>query len=98
MRLVLRGIRRLIGAGLAEEGDRLRVSRVLGELLVEKKYERIDLDSREAVSVSLVRAECVRLARALEDAGSRGPDSTDWLNAAPSDPLPEVRFALAEDD
>ncbi len=98
MRLVLRGLRRLIAAGLVEDSDRLRVSRMLGELLVEQQYERIDLDSREAVSVSLVRAECVRLARALEDAGTRGPDGTGWLNAAPSDPLPEVRFALAAED
>jgi hypothetical protein len=93
--LIMNGVRQLVVAGILSEDDRSRVAPLLGELLIEQKYERIDPDSREAVSVSLVRAECVRLAHALEKAGTSSPDITAWLMIVPIDPLPEVRFALA---
>jgi hypothetical protein len=98
MRLVLSGVRKLVAAGVLSADDRSRVSQILGELLIELQYERIDPDSQQALSVSLNRAECARLARVLEDAGTRTPQSTAWLIAAPIDPLPEVRFALATED
>lgn len=98
MRLVLGGLRQPIVAGMLSEDDRARVSRMLGDLMIEQQYERVDPDSREAVSVSLVRAECVRLARALEDAGTSNSHTAAWLAAASADPLPEVRFALTNDD
>jgi len=75
--------------------DRSRISEALGDLITETAYEKIDFDSREAVSVSLVRAECVRLARALQNCGAGGTNADAWLSAAEIDPLPEVRYALA---
>jgi hypothetical protein len=75
--------------------DRSRISEALGDLITETAYEKIDFDSREATSVSLVRAECVRLARALQDCGAGGTNADAWLSAAELDPLPEVRYALA---
>ena len=61
----MNGVRRLVVRGILSEDDRSRVALVLGELLIEQQYERIDPDSRKAVSISLVRAECVRLADAV---------------------------------
>jgi hypothetical protein len=69
-----------------------RLDAALGDLIVEKAYDNIEFDSREATSVSLVRAECVRLAQALHEAGRGGHNADAWLKAADTDPLPEVRF------
>jgi len=95
MTLIMYGVRQLVAADVLSEDDRSRVALVLGELFIELQYERIDPDSREAVAVSLVRAECVRLAHALKKAGTSSPHVMAWLIAAPTDALPEVRFALA---
>lgn len=59
-------------------------------------YARIDGAGADAVSVSLVRAACVRLAAqlvALPTAAS--VELLDLLRAARTDPLPEVRFAAS---
>ena len=76
-------------------GDGPRLDEALGDLLPGTKYEEIDLDSKEAASVSLVRVACVRLAGALHEAGICGLNASAWLEAARSDHLPEVRFELA---
>jgi hypothetical protein len=59
-------------------------------------YENVEFDTMRAVTVSLVRAECVKLADALK--GRVADDGTlqGWNEEARSDPLPEVRFALTE--
>jgi hypothetical protein len=77
--------------------DTSRLSEALGDLITETAYDRIDFDSREATSVSLVRAESVRLARALEDSGAGGTNTATWLKLVEADPLPEVRYALASE-
>ena len=86
---------------LTEENllDTPRISRLiesLKDLLVETAYANISPDTKEAVSVSLVRAECVKLARTLERMGAGGDITAAWITAAKSDPLPEVRFALSD--
>lgn len=49
---------------------------------------------QEAVSVSLVRADCVRLAKSLLSGGhDASGELVRILNEAKQDPLPEVRFA-----
>ncbi len=65
----------------------------LDELFIETAYDSVEPNSRGSVSVSLIRANCVRLCRALREAGSREPILSEWMDAAGSDPLPEVRFA-----
>jgi hypothetical protein len=65
------------------------------------RYEDVALNTMEAVSASLVRAECVKLAVALKDRGADDEALLAWIDEAKSDPLPEVRFSLtqpAEDD
>jgi hypothetical protein len=91
---LLQCARRLAEASMLAPAHASRLSEALGDLLAETAYETIDPDSREAVSVSLVRAECVRLARTLDHLGIPGGPPAAWLSAADTDPLPEVRFAL----
>lgn len=92
---LLQCARRLAEADKLAPTHTSRLSDALGDLLVETAYETIDPDSREAVSVSLIRAECVRLANTLKNSGTRSAAMAAWLSAADTDPLPEVRFALA---
>jgi hypothetical protein len=79
---------------LAEDIKRLvqAVSRIWQEF----RYENVDADSMKAVSASLVRAECVKLAAALKDRVTDGGALQAFLDEAKDDPLPEVRFSLAD--
>jgi hypothetical protein len=57
-------------------------------------YKRIHQTSRDAISVSLVRAACVKLGRLiLTKAPEYEIDLSHLLDEARTDPLPEVRFA-----
>jgi hypothetical protein len=57
-------------------------------------YKNISPSSRESVSISLVRAECVRLARdILNKQEDKSGELLRILEEAKRDALPEVRFA-----
>jgi len=66
----------------------------LEDLLDATQYQTLDIESRKAVSNSLVRAQCVKLANALMTAGAQSHVLSDWIEQSKSDPLPEVRFSL----
>lgn len=72
-----------------------RLMSCLSDLLTQTSYRDLELSSTRAISISLVRAECIQLASVLlpevEDDGTLEA----WLIQTRSDPLPEVRFALA---
>jgi hypothetical protein len=77
--------------------DATRLMNALSDLREEAKYSDVLSNSRRAVTISLVRQQCVRLARLLK--GKILDDGTlaAWLEEGRLDPLPEVRFAaLAE--
>ncbi|WP_230772399.1 SIR2 family NAD-dependent protein deacylase [Sphingomonas sp. Leaf4] len=97
LRHLLLAASRLVGAGLTtlEQNDRLAVC--LEELLAEADYRAIEAGTEEAGSVSLVRAACVRLACALAAKNIDAPGVGTWLAVPANDPLPEVRFALLEE-
>ncbi len=62
-------------------------------------YKGISPFSRESVSISLVRAECARLARTiLNKHQNKNNELIRVLEEAKRDALPEVRFAEATDD
>jgi len=62
-------------------------------------YKGISPFSRESVSISLVRAECARLARTiLNKHQDKNNELIRVLEEAKRDALPEVRFAEATDD
>ncbi len=92
---VLRTARRLVEARFIPEACIPRISAALEVLLIGLAYERLSVDDEAAVTVSLARAECVRLAAALKEAGVDGSAISAWLDVTASDPLPEVRFAMA---
>ncbi|MDR6205366.1 SIR2 family NAD-dependent protein deacylase [Paraburkholderia graminis] len=73
-----------------------RLIHSLSDLLTQTDYQEVDPLSVRAISVSLVRAECVRVAsvlmREVEDDDTLG----SWLSQTKLDSLPEVRFALQD--
>ena len=88
-------VRRLIESDLLSDVQVARATEVLGELHQQTDYEVVLPDSRMAVSLSFLRAECVRLALALRNHGINDADVDAWITSAPDDPLPEVRYAEA---
>ena len=96
LNMLLQCIRILTEEDLLDSQHTARITEALDDLLLETSYATIDPDAREAVSVSLVRAECVKLARTLDRTGAHSAVTKKWIAAAQVDPLPEVRFALIE--
>lgn len=94
---MLGAARTLLKDDFLREEDLQRLMQSLSMIRSEFRYENVEFDTMRAVTVSLVRAECVKLAAALK--GRVVDDGTlqGWDDEAQSDPLPEVRFALAED-
>jgi hypothetical protein len=94
---MLDAARTLLKEDFLREEDIERLLQTLSIIRSEYRYENVEFDTMRAVSVSLVRAECVKLADALK--GRVADDGTlqGWNEEAQSDPLPEVRFALTED-
>jgi hypothetical protein len=90
---LINGIRRLVDANSLTPSQIERLDAPLGDLLIETEYSKISWNSLEAVSVSLVRQECVCLADRLSHLGVSGENADRWLEISRSDPLPEVRHA-----
>jgi hypothetical protein len=78
------------------EGDFKRLVQAISRIRRELRYEDVDFDSMGAVSVSLIRAECVKLAVALKDHVADDGALQAWIDEAKTDPLPEVRFSLTD--
>lgn len=94
----LSAARQLIGYGIIDNRGRQRLIDALRTLAETTDYDRIPLDSHEAVTVSLIRRECVRLANALILQAPANEVLKAWLRSAANDPLPEVRFSLLESE
>lgn len=94
---MLDAARTLLRENFLPDEDLKRLMQALSMIRSEFRYESVEFDTMRAVSVSLVRAECVKLAAALK--GRVVDDGTlqGWNDDTKSDPLPEVRFALADD-
>jgi len=90
--------RRLLSAGALAPEHRSSLVEALGDLFEETNYDRIESSSQRAISLSILRAECVKLAKQLSDLGATDSVITDWIEVGRTDPLPEVRWALAADD
>ena len=73
--------------------DMVHLMLTLSDLREETKYSTVLLDSRRAVSISLVRQQCVRLAQLLTQKIADDGTLDGWLEEGRSDPLPEVRFS-----
>jgi hypothetical protein len=87
----------LVKDGNLTDEDMVRLVHSLSDLREDAQYAGVVLDSRRAVSISLVRQQCVRLADVLKRRIADDGTLEGWLEEGRSDPLPEVRFAgLAE--
>ncbi len=73
----------------------MRFAATLEDYFYRADYMRIDPESREAITTSLVRAQCIRLAFRLRELGSSALGVQQWMSVVDTDPLPEVRFALS---
>lgn len=85
---------RLVEANAFSDTEKSRIAQVLGEMTIQYQYQNIDPDSNRAIIASLVRAQCVKIADALQKVGYTDAYVTKWLCDAMLDPLPEVRLAL----
>lgn len=84
--------------GYLSEGDIESLVEVLPVIFDNTDYRNISQASREAVSVSLLRAACVRLARDILNAvQDKDCELLRVLEEARRDALPEVRFAADAD-
>jgi tetratricopeptide (TPR) repeat protein len=87
--------RHLVDRGLLSDSDKDRLANTLGLLLIETSYSAAHgSKATDITSLTLVRATAVRLARSLLASGVCHPDVKTWLSEAPTDPMPEVRFAI----
>jgi hypothetical protein len=64
-------------------------------LFVETAYSNQDRGGLRSDTLTMIRAACVRLASVLRTRGVLNEGVTDWIVAAATDPIPEVRFALS---
>lgn len=94
--LLISCIRRLVESGKLEQEDYGRIDSVLEDLIDDTAYTnpKIDAEGEKTISLSLVRAECVRLSDALRQKGMDWVSVKRWLDVGATDSLPEVRFAL----
>ncbi|QXX74608.1 SIR2 family protein [Methylovirgula sp. HY1] len=90
--------RRLLDADVLPEKQRSILVEAIRDLFNETRYDRIELSNERGISLSFVRVECVKLAKKLFALGTADTAITDWLKVGRTDPLPEVRWALIEDD
>lgn len=88
----------LVAAGLLDADDARRVVEGLGYLLTETEYEGWRLRDFRTATLTFVRANGVRLARALAKAGHEDAVIDKWIAVAASDAAPEVRFVTDDHD
>ncbi len=77
-----------------DEGDKRELTNALDRLWGETSYEVWDAGDQRSITITLVRAECVRLAKKLKDASVKDDAITHWIENTKDDPVPEVRYAL----
>lgn len=94
--------RRLVEAGCCGGPELDQIVEVLDELRGATDYGTpdgdTDVESDRAISLPLIRAECVHLARALEKKGVTTEPVRVWRDLAARDPLPEVRSAAQRNE
>ncbi len=88
----------LVDRGLLSKEDMRRILEGLEELLVETDYRNWRHGGFRAATLTYVRANAVRLAKALKRAGQQDEVIGAWILAGAADPVPEVRYVTDEDE
>jgi hypothetical protein len=78
-----------------DDGDKRELTNALDRLWGESSYGIWDTRDPRTVTITLIRAGCVRLAEKLRNAGVKAEPITSWIDSAKGDPVPEVRYALS---
>jgi hypothetical protein len=95
LQAMLRTASTLVKENFLEPSDCERLMKALEKIRAEFRY--VDKDAVggvRAVTISLIRAEAVKLAVALKGRITDEGTLQAWIDEAKSDPLPEVRFSL----
>jgi hypothetical protein len=87
---------KFVGDGDLGEDNKCELTDALDRLRAETEYSSWDVRDPRTVTLTLVRAHCVRLADKLGGAGMSHDAIAYWVDAAKDDPVPEVRYALDE--
>ena len=95
LHLLLDCARTLLEKDMLGEDSALRLLHALADLATRTRYSDIDAASIRAVSISLVRSECVKLAMALATHVDDDGTIVSWIADAKADALPEVRFSVS---
>jgi hypothetical protein len=83
----------LVEDGAFDDEEIARLVHTLKELREDTNYAEVVLDSQKAVTVPLIRKQCVILARKLLEKAGDKETLEGWISDGQSDPLPEVRLA-----
>jgi len=86
----------LVEQGQADGEHKRQMLDGLADLLTETDYIAWRPGDFRTATLTFIRANCYRLARALEKQSLDDPVIAEWLIAGKNDPLPEVRFADGE--
>jgi hypothetical protein len=87
--------RHLTDTGILNLGDMERLAGALELIHLETAYDAAQREKPiNVTTLTLVRATAVRLAHSLDARSVKHQGVEKWLSKAPSDPMPEVRFAL----
>jgi hypothetical protein len=87
--------RRLVQLAALSMPQLHELSSVVNAIRAELSYDKMPREGAEAIAITLARAECIKLSRALVRAGCQ---DAKWEINIEEDPLPEVRYADFEDD
>jgi hypothetical protein len=75
----------------------IRLGIALGAIFAATDYSDQSVEEIDPITYTIVRAAAVRLADGLAKAGVQS-EGLGWLTDYAHDPMPEVRFALADVD
>ena len=89
--------RQLFAGDCLTDDQCITLSDVVPDIFRAVDYKNVEPGGEEAVTASTIRAECVRLARALAQRFEDNRELKELVALSKADPLPEVRFALNSD-
>ncbi len=82
--------------GDLSDGDKQELLAVLETLQTETAYTSWETSDARTINITHIRAQCVKLAEQLQHAGVVHSAITFWIDRSKDDPMPEVRYALAD--
>ena len=89
---------KLIEGGKFGEDGKKDLLVALDALRTETAYSSWDTADARTINITVIRERCVRLADALRKSGMSHDVIGYWLHLTKTDPIPEVRYALEEQD